>query len=66
METQGKEARKARIKQEAEAKLALASAPSRMQKDLERRSELPPKPLGDQYTFKPKIGKQVTAQMFKD
>jgi hypothetical protein len=47
METQGKEARKARIKLEAEAKLALASAPSRMQKDLERRSELPPKPLGD-------------------
>jgi|LauGreDrversion4_2_1035121.scaffolds.fasta_scaffold383144_1 hypothetical protein len=66
METKGKAAREQRIKQEAEAKLALAKAPERMQKDLERRSNLPPKPLGDDYTFKPKIGKAVTAEMFKE
>lgn len=66
METKGKAARQQRIKQEAEAKLALAKAPERMQKDLERRSNLPPKPLGDDYTFKPKIGKAVTAEMFKE
>jgi hypothetical protein len=40
--------------------------PSRMQKDLERRSQLPPKPLGEEYSFKPKIGKAVTAEMFKE
>lgn len=38
METKGKAEREKRIKQEAEAKLALAKAPERMQKDLERRS----------------------------
>ena len=66
METVGKEERKKRVKEYAEAKLAQAAMPSRMQKDLERRSQLPPKPLGDEYSFKPKIGKAVTAEMFKE
>ena len=66
METVGKEERKKRVKEQAEAKLAQAAMPSRMQKDLERRSQLPPKPLGEEYSFKPKIGKAVTAEMFKE
>ena len=67
METKGKEERKRRIQEEAEAKLALAKAPERMQKDLEKRStNVQQKPLGDDYTFKPKIGKLVTAEMFKE
>ena len=37
-----------------------------MQKDLERRSNQQPKPLADDYTFKPKINKAVTAEMFKE
>lgn len=37
METKGKEERKRRIQQEAEAKLAQSKAPERMQKDLEKR-----------------------------
>ena len=66
METKGKEERKRRIQQEAEAKLAQSKAPERMQKDLEKRQSVQPQPLGDDYTFKPKIGKLVTAEMFKE
>jgi hypothetical protein len=44
---------------------AKASMPSRMQKDQDRKAQLPPKHLGEQYTFKPKIGEMKTAEMFK-
>jgi hypothetical protein len=58
-------ARKKRIKELAESKLAQAAMPSRMKQDLERRAALPPKSTVDEdCTFKPKIGEMKTAEDF--
>lgn len=39
--------------------------PSRMQKDLERKSTQGSIPQAPEHTFKPKIGQPKTAEMFK-
>lgn len=39
--------------------------PSRMQKDADRKKQIAPEDLQEQYSFKPKIGKKVTGEMFK-
>jgi hypothetical protein len=58
-------ARQKRIHSMAELSYSRSSMPSRMQKDLDRKKQLPPKDLAEQYSFKPKIGELVTAEMFK-
>jgi hypothetical protein len=63
--TEEEQARKKRIHEKAEMSYAKASMPSRMQKDQDRKAQLPPKHLGEEYTFKPKIGEMKTAEMFK-
>lgn len=58
-------ARQKRIHEMAEISYGKSSMPSRMQKDLDRKKQLPPKDLAEHYTFKPKIGELVTAEMFR-
>ncbi len=58
-------ARQKRIHEMAEISYAKSSMPSRMQKDIDRKAQLPPKDLSEHYTFKPKVGEIVTAEMFK-
>lgn len=49
----------------AESSLAKSKMPSRMQKDINRKKSLPKPTLSQEYTFRPKIGEEVTAEQFK-
>ena len=59
------EERKKRIHENAQASIKRANMPPRMQKDADRKKQIPPKDLQEQYSFRPKIGKKVTGEMFK-
>lgn len=59
-------ARQKRIHEHAELNYGKAHLPSRMQKDVDRKARLPPKPdASTQYPHKPEINPPVTADMFK-
>lgn len=58
-------ARKQKIKQIAEEKLKQAAMPGTMQQDLDKRTNQPEKPLGAEYSFKPKITQPKTREDFE-
>lgn len=57
--------RRKSVHEKAELLLAQSKMPSRMQKDMDRKKQLPAKSLTEEYTFHPKIGPQVKAEDFK-
>ena len=57
--------RRKSVHEKAELLLAQSKMPSRMQKDMDRKKQLPPKDLAEQYTFKPKLGNtDINAEKF--
>jgi hypothetical protein len=56
--------RQKRIRETAELSYAKSHMPTRMQKECDRKAQLPPKSQQENYSFKPKIGQVVTSEMF--
>lgn len=57
--------RQKRVHKNAEISYAKAKMPSRMQRDQDRKAQLPPPKLEEEYSFQPKINKPKTAEQYK-